>query len=285
MENLFKPSVVAQLAEAARLKPKKEQKKIASKLSELAHSFLLKRLWQEKPPPSAITKRLKAIRSAADALAQKLPADTPSDSEVRFRLTAQAAVKASTQQLTDLASGHERLRLAIAMLGELADWSRSAEKREGARKGRKPGHEGDPAMQSLVNGLAEVWLDHWDKLPGTSRSEWTKESYGPFVRFVQAYLTILESKLTAADLEQDQGLRDALSKARKPEAIRDRAQKSPVAKILDWAVYKFVESGVSNAPAICDELGLESEEVEEILARLVKKGLLVPSGKSNLQKT
>ena len=157
MSPLFKRSIVAQLAEAARLAPRQAPHKaeIAEKLSELAHTFLVNRLWQGKPPPSEVAKRLRAIRSAAEHLARKLP-NGDVDAEIRYRLTSQAAVKVSTHALTDLASGAERLRLVTAMLSELTKWSRAAEKREGARKGRRTGNKGDPATQAPINGLGNL---------------------------------------------------------------------------------------------------------------------------------
>jgi hypothetical protein len=191
----------------------------------LAHTFLLDRRWQSKPPPSAVALRLRAIRSAAEELADKLPQET--DREIRYRLTAQAAVKVSTPELTNLASGLERVRVATSMLGELVEWSRAAEKRESARKGRKTGNKGDEATQALMNGLAEIWLEHWRRAPGTSRNDLDID--GPFVRFVQAFRDALKEKLGPADFAHDPGLRQALKLT--PEAIRARARKTPVAML------------------------------------------------------
>jgi hypothetical protein len=222
---LFKPSIVAQLAQAARLEPiNGSHKEIANKLSEIGHTFLLNRHWQSKPPPSAIALRLRAIRSAVEELSKKLP----QAGEVRYRLTAQAAIKASTPELTKLVSGHERLNSVASIIGELGEWARAAEKREAGRMGRRAGHQGDEATQSLVNGLAEIWVAYWGRGPGTSRSFWTAETYGPFVRFFRAYGEALLEKL-GAEAAQDEGLRESLELT--SEAIRARARKTPVARL------------------------------------------------------
>lgn len=227
---LFKPSIVAALAERAKLAPVSgSQDEITERLNELAHTFLLNRFWQTKPPPSDVAKRLRAIRSAAEELGRKLPQSGPLDAEARFRITAQAAVKVSTPELTDLASGHERLQVVTAMLGELIEWSRAAEKREAYRKGRRTGNRGDVATQALINGLAEIWFEHWGRPPGISRDDLTGEVRGPFVRFVQCFRDALHGSLSPADYAQDPGLRQALKLT--PQAIRERARKTPMAKL------------------------------------------------------
>lgn len=221
---MFDASDVAALVSAAEVRPKRAggRAEIASRLSEIANSFLLDWHWQQKPSPSRIVKRLNAINSAANQLLAKLPQSADqSEAEVRYRLTAQATTK--------VASGSERLRAAIDAVKDIAAWSKAAKFREATRKGRKVGHRGDKAMQRLIGNLYGVWLDFWGRIPGATTNAYTGEIGGPYIRFVLAFLRCLETKIPAKYSQANPGLGNALRAS--PSAIRERLRLKRIKRV------------------------------------------------------
>lgn len=240
---MFTDADVAALERAARFPAKRRQDDdglpITERLTETAAAFLHNRLWGQKPAPSKNIKRLKAVHTAAKALAAALPREhVKSDHHFRSLLTAQAAVAVSTEEVTDLDGGSRRLRVATGDVRDLIAWSAAAINRELTKiqhgrpvpvldqEGKQIGHihparkrhKGDEPMQKLMGNLNGVWIDFWDRIPGTSRSESTGgEANGPYVRFVLAFLKCLEGHLDETDFIADRGLRDALHP--KPESI------------------------------------------------------------------
>src|SRR5690242_4075183 len=104
---MFTSQDVAGLIRATKMEPKRDRddlgRSLVDRLTEIAISFVHGRLWQQKSPPSKISHQLTSINKATHKLLAVLTQDDSVQTrEVRYRLTAQAAVKVSTPELTDL---------------------------------------------------------------------------------------------------------------------------------------------------------------------------------------
>lgn len=224
----FTDNDITALKQAAGVKAKQKRddlgRTLPDRLMEIAHSFLVNHLWQQKPSPTKIKKRLNAVQRAAKALYARLPREHVfSHRFFHSCLTAQAAVTASNPELTREDEGSRRLRAATAAVQDIIAWSAAAINRESARiqPRRSARHRGDQAMQQLIGDLNGVWVDYWQEIPGTSTG-------GPYTRFVRAFLACVEDHLTAEDFAADRSLRNALRAS--AQAIRERVQRTQITR-------------------------------------------------------
>jgi hypothetical protein len=204
---------------------------LAQFLDEAAEAFLRDQFFQNTASPSSLSKRLSAIEGAAKALLKKLQtSDKRVDADLRSLLIAQANASSSNIEPDKISSGREQLRTAIESTANIAAWSHAAKKRVDRRKGRVLGHAGDPAMQRLIGDLNGAWLAFFDSFPGASLNDISNTIGGPYIRFVQAFLECVKSKLSPEELEANPGLNKALSSS--AAAIRERLQGTGITSIV-----------------------------------------------------
>lgn len=220
----FDEALVQRLTRDAGVAPRtSEPDDVYSVLATLAEDFFQARLGLMALPPYRVVKELSGIEESAGRLIKKLEEGRAA----HVRLWAQAA--ATRPRGPDIPSGADRLSAAINSVRDLQRWAKAAAEREARRKGKRKPVIGDPALQALVNGLAEVWLESWERFPAASTNPITGNVSGPFVRFVESFLSYLAETLTAEESSLDPDLKDALTPGR--SALKERIQKSPFVRI------------------------------------------------------
>ena len=229
MLNFYGLESVARIAKKAGYEPKVDAASIAATMDALALAYLQRRSVDARPPAHKLLNSLRIISASAKKLSWKLKDE---ETSVRFSLTPYATMITRSNVLLNLddrerSIGHSRLDAAIAVVDDLLRWSEAAEQRIASGKGRGKRHKGDTAMPTLIEGLMELWVLCWRRTPSISNSADKPE---PFVRFVRAYLDVLESKLDRRAYARNPGLRQALRPS--DTAIRERIRSTDLAALL-----------------------------------------------------
>lgn len=220
---MFDRESVAELSRAARAEPVGNPEEIALKLADVASRFFLARWSKAAPASHQVLSSLNAMREAAEKLLRKT--ESKEGAAAFHHVALQILAHASHPDYGDLASGIERPKATAAAIRDLLEWIRAADTLERRRSDKRRGHTGDEAVQALIDGLAAVWTTHWCGDVSASRHPITGEARGPFIRFVVAFVDIVDAGVSDMSLAIDPGLARALKRVT-PEKILRHVKKS-----------------------------------------------------------